>query len=125
MKTINEYLLSKKNKKLPDTKYYVILPGNEPYLEFEKMYGDEVVHQYKLSSFDYWIMTAEKIFGVLDKFSKSDLKNAARIKIWEVPEEYTDINKFKQRFIDAEIDPWTDLKRNEITVNDLYNENDK
>lgn len=124
MKTINEYLLGKKNKKLPDNKYYVILPGNKPYLEFKKMYSDEEVHQYKLSSFDYWIMTAEKIFGVLDKFSKSYLKNAT-IKIWEVPNEYEDIDEFKQRFIDAEIDPWTDLKRNEITVDDLYNENDK
>lgn len=125
MKTINEYLLSKKNKNLHDDKYYVILPGNDPYLEFEETYKDEKAHQYKLSSFDYWIMTAEKIFVVLDRFSRSHLGKAT-IKIWEVPNEYNDdIDEFKQRFINGEIDPWTDLKRNEIKIDDLYNEYDK
>ena len=125
MKTINEYLLSKKNNKLPDDKYYVILPGRQPLLEFQKTYTDEEIHQYKLSSFDYWIMTGEKILVVLDRFSRSYLEERATIKIWEVPTEYDDIDEFKQRFINAEIDPWTDLKRNEITINDLYNEYDK
>lgn len=121
MKTINEYLLSKKNKKLTDDKYYVILPGRQPLEEFQKTYTDEEIHQYKLSSFDYWIMTGEKILVVLDKFPRSYLGKAS-IKIWKVPTEYEDINEFKQRFINAEIDPWTDLKRNEITIDDLYNE---
>ena len=124
MKQLLEYLLSKKNNKLSYNKYYVILPGDKPYLEFEKMYNGEEVHQYKLSSFDYWIMTAEKIFVVLDKFSKSELKRYT-IHIWKVPEEYVDIDEFKQNFINGEIDPWRDLRRSEITIDDLYNENNK
>lgn len=115
MININEYLLSKKNNKLSKDEYYVILPGNNPYLEFKKMYKNEMVQQ-PTDSFDFWILPISKIFDVLEKFDKNDLINKFIIELWKVPDVYS-IDEFKKRFVNGDINPWQELES--IKISDI------
>jgi len=113
MKQITEYLLGKNNSNIAD-KYYLVLPGNKPYLEISKKYSSEVLHQHKISSFDYWVFPSSKLLEILEPFEDGIKSKTYEylLRIWEVPEKYgNDIERFKKDFEDSDIYPDKYLKK--------------
>lgn len=106
MKTINEYLLSKKNNKTKE-EYYVLWPQSNIYVKLLELYGDKRIE----SGLDYWILNTSEVIDALIDFDKKYIHQC--LKIYSIPN-FVDVNDVKSGLEKRRIYPPSDLDKIDI-----------